>query len=287
MGLLDSLQSTIGGDGLLAGLPSSWSAQAPNPQPALDEQRFLREIAQDPAEGFGVAMAPDPFGPSPGPAIPAAPGASGFGAGAKPATMPFAGAFPALPVQSQQPASAPASPQAAPGSRIGRAPSAAAAGPMDLTPQNDQPAQDQSPPPGATNFLGLQPYRISNALQSIARGGSLLGAIKGDYDDKVSQQAQAQNLTAKALLAKGVDPQAVAAATAPGNGDLLKTLIAQAYGPQPVQSLGNGYIYNPATGQTQRAFPPGAQPLGRAHAPRKPSPGQSASRGGVAATRGP
>jgi hypothetical protein len=65
-----------------------------------------------------------------------------------------------------------------------------------------------------------------------------------------------QNVTAKALLARGIDPQAVNAAVQPGNGELLKNLIAQAFGPQMMQSPDNGIVYPPNTGNVERAFRP-------------------------------
>jgi hypothetical protein len=109
MGLLDQ------SGGLLNGLPASWQYQ--NPQDELDKKQLLRDLMQNPMEGFGPPPAPSPFGPIPQIAPKPAPGvfdtgASGMagGAGVSPAvlmprTAPFSlGGPPQQPVQPQQPA---------------------------------------------------------------------------------------------------------------------------------------------------------------------------------------
>jgi hypothetical protein len=100
------------------------------------------------------------------------------------------------------------------------------------------------------------------ALANVQNGplGMLLGGIAGfagmGQPTPQQQQAQIQNLTARALVAKGIDPQVAIAAVQPGNGEMLKTLIAQSYGPHPAENLGQGYIRDPLTGKVTRAYTP-------------------------------
>lgn len=94
------------------------------------------------------------------------------------------------------------------------APAAAPAAPANPLAQAVQPAR---------TFLD----RTADALQSISRGGSLTGAIRGQYDDSTSKASQVANVTAQALLKAGVNPNLVTAAVQPGNGELLKSLFTQ------------------------------------------------------------
>jgi hypothetical protein len=112
--------------------------------------------------------------------------------------------------------------------------------PVAAPSQPGAPMQSAQAAPPPTNLFGMQPYRITEALQSLSRGGSLSGAIRGEYDDPRAQQARAQNLTARALLAKGIDPLAVSAAVQPGNTEMLKALIDQAYGKGALLHAGAG-----------------------------------------------
>ena len=108
-----------------------------------------------------------------------------------------------------------------------------------------QQAPDQGPGIGDRLMAGFQGLAAPSSGGLI---GHLAGAVGG-----LAGQPTAANLTAKALLAKGVDPVAVQAAIA--NPELLKTLITQTYGPQTVQSLGNGYIAD-KSGKITRAYEP-------------------------------
>jgi hypothetical protein len=86
--------------------------------------------------------------------------------------------------------------------------------------------------------------------------GALLGGVAGIAG---MGQGSVDNQTAKALLAKGVDPQTVQAAIA--NPELMSTLIKQTYGPHNIQSIGDGYVYDPQSNKVVRAYTPEKQPL--------------------------
>jgi len=86
--------------------------------------------------------------------------------------------------------------------------------------------------------------------------GAILGGVAGVAG---MGQGSVGNQTAKALLAKGVDPQTVQAAIA--NPELMSTLIKQTYGPHNIQSIGDGYVYDPQSNKVMRAYTPEKQPL--------------------------
>lgn len=135
-------------------------------------------------------------------------------------------------------------------------------------PQNAQPTQGQLPPqqplqapqitaptPGVSDRLiaGLQGFaNAKGLLPALANGIS--GIATGQRSDPVGIAQQSANMTARALLAKGVDSAAVQAAIT--NPELMKTLITQTYGPQTVQSLGNGYVWDPKKGAAVKAYEP-------------------------------
>jgi hypothetical protein len=159
-------------------------------------------------------------------------------------------------------------PQAMQGNNSPRPPDGAqrpAAAPSQ--PSAPMPAAQVAPP--ATNLFGMQPYRITEALQSLSRGGSLSGAIRGEYDDPRAQQARAQNLTARALLAKGIDPLAVSAAVQPGNTEMLKALIDQAFGKGSLIHAGAGKAFADKETAPAKAVP---QPLPRQQPAALPAP---------------
>lgn len=119
------------------------------------------------------------------------------------------------------------------------------------SPANSQPTQGQGLPAAAPSSAAPNPLaalssigsgignRLLNSTQSFANSGNAISAlgngiaslITGNREDPTgraeSQQAQIANVTARALLAKGVDPSVVAAAVQPGNGELLKSLFTQ------------------------------------------------------------
>lgn len=115
-------------------------------------------------------------------------------------------------------------------------------------------AQPAYAPQGGGNFLD----RINAGLQSIGNGGSLIGALTGNFTDPVTKTNQALNMTQQALVARGVDPQVAQAAAL--NPELMKTLVTQTFGPRNIQSLGDGYVYDPRTEKVVRAFTPDKAP---------------------------
>lgn len=133
--------------------------------------------------------------------------------------------------------------------------SSAAPGPGPAMPA---PAPVQAPqmPAGGnawSNFFN----RGADALSSLSQGGSLLGAVRGQYDDPLSQQTRISNQTARALIAKGVPQDVAIAAVQPGNTELLKTLIDRSFGaPKPPTVIGEGHIWNPQTNKVEQAYEP-------------------------------
>jgi hypothetical protein len=124
-------------------------------------------------------------------------------------------------------------------------------------PVTAQPAtQPPTPGPGIGNNLmaGYENLRHGGGLI-----GSVVAALTGQRNDpygvQLQQQQQAANLTARALVAKGVNPQIALAAVAPGNTEFLKTLVTQTFGPQPVTPLGQGYVAD-KNGNVRRAYEP-------------------------------
>lgn len=122
--------------------------------------------------------------------------------------------------------------------------------PIASPPQNIAPAPaPASPFGGAAGFFN----RLGDGLQSVAQGGSLQGAITGNYTDSKTQAANVANVTARALIANGVDPQIAIAAVQPGNAEFLKTLVTQNFGQAPhsqeTDKDGNVWDVNTQTGQ--------------------------------------
>lgn len=99
--------------------------------------------------------------------------------------------------------------------------------------------------------------RVNAGLQSLGNGGSIIGALTGNYTDPVTRGNQALNMTQQALVARGVDPQVAQAAAV--NPELMKTLVSQTFGPKTVQSLGDGYVAD-KDGNIRRAFTPDKAP---------------------------
>jgi hypothetical protein len=217
--------------------------------------------------------------PAPAPAAPIAPVTPSFGAGASPIFATPPGSTPGNPAlpgaappavtaddgeEDPSAANAPASPIAIGNYQMSRVGSQAAFTPDPAAlPANSQPAQGQglpgraaAPSSGIGNLVsGYQNFmnRAADGLQSVAKGGSLLGAVRGQYDDPSAKASQVANMTARALIAKGVDPQAAIAAVQPGNTEALKTLWNQAFTQgahaQETDKDGNIWDVNKQTGQ--------------------------------------
>jgi hypothetical protein len=114
-----------------------------------------------------------------------------------------------------------------------------------IQPANTAPA----PQPAATNPL----LKAATALHSIAQGGSLYGAVTGQFDDPKSVQRQDAQKQFAALVSLGFSPQAAQiGATDP---EARKVMIAQKLGPQTLTSLGQGYVAD-KNGKVTRAYTP-------------------------------
>lgn len=104
---------------------------------------------------------------------------------------------------------------------------------------------------------------LMTGYQNIKHGGGLIGSIvaavtgKRNDPEGVAQQQQAQiaNMTAKALVNKGVSEEVAIAAVQPGNAELLKHLLTQVYAPKTLTSLGEGYVAD-KEGNIKRAYTP-------------------------------
>jgi hypothetical protein len=118
----------------------------------------------------------------------------------------------------------------------------------DISAQSRQPAMQPTLPqlPG------------TSILDRIGNPNGLIARLRGTDDHTVAlqQQRQTQNLTFKALVAKGVDPQVAMTAVSPGNTEMLKNLIDENFKAKTPMSIGGGYIYDPGTGKTTRAYEP-------------------------------
>lgn len=100
-------------------------------------------------------------------------------------------------------------------------------------------------------LAGLQSFANTNTGGLIGKIVNGVGGLAtGERTDPTSQ---ANNLTARALLAKGVPPAVVQAAIV--NPEVMKTLVTQTFGPQTVTPLGQGYVAD-KTGKVTRAYEP-------------------------------
>jgi hypothetical protein len=290
MGFLDDIIAQQSGGGMLGGLPAAWQYQ--NPESLTPEQKQMMALVgtQNPDQaGFNplpastgafptsgaapIAGLLPPLGQAPAPAAPT------FGAGASPTlfanppgTTPGNPAMPpgAAPAaddgEEDAPAANPSANAAASPLPIGNyqmprlGPAAAFTPDPAALPANAQPAQGQlpaaAPSSGIGNLIsGYQNFmnRAADGLQSVAKGGSLLGAIRGQPDDPAAKASQVANMTARALIAKGVDPSVASAAVQPGNTEMLKELLKTAFtaGTHSTETDKDGNVWdvNKQTGQ--------------------------------------
>lgn len=115
-------------------------------------------------------------------------------------------------------------------------------------PTNAQPAQGQLPiqqpqqPQGFGGFL----QSLNENFQNLGNGGSLIGALTGQSPT---------NQTAQYLVSKGIDP-AVAKSIVADPATLRAVLPhVLGFGEQKAPtSLGNGYVWNPATKRVEQAY---------------------------------
>jgi hypothetical protein len=153
--------------------------------------------------------------------------------------------WPAGPVGAPTNANAQAPAQSAPAPRAG-APAPGA--PLSMAPP--APATDSGPSFGDRLSAGLQSMGHSAGLTS-GIGNLIRGFQTGQRQDP---DAQASNATMRALQAKGIDPGIIQAAMA--NPEIMKQLVATNFGPRTVQSLGEGYVYDPRSGKAVRVYEP-------------------------------
>lgn len=253
----------------LQALIAQIKGQAPTPQDA----GAYGSMGVDPSATYQPAAPQSPFPEQPQQA--AAPPPSGFGATApfsfagpgsmnvNPASIQPSQAPQPAPQPTPAPAVPPAvasamasAPQASPiavGSyQMPRVGSADDFEPEDDIPANANPAQGQLPagsPQPAPFSLGGAASGIGDRLGLATKGflgnmasgpiGALAGGlgalVTGKPTDAGSIEAQKVNLTARALAAKGVSPDIIAAAAS--NPDLMKTLITQNFGPDKFQHV--------------------------------------------------
>lgn len=163
--------------------------------------------------------------------------------------------------------------------------------PTDVSAQSRQaPQQPMALPPafgrGASGAGFLD--RVNAGLQSIGGGGSVIGALTGNYTDPASTASRYQNVTLQALVQRGVDPAtAVAAIT---NPEIMKALLPQLMPPQKFEKVGPGEsLYSVGgAGNAGKATPivsggPEKPPAGYQYVdPKDPSKGLAAIPGGPA-----
>lgn len=289
MGFLDDIISQQSGGGMLGGLPASW--QYTNPDSLTPEQKQMMALVgtQNPAQvGFNpLPASTDAFPangtapitgllPSPGQASAAAPT---FGAGASPTlfanppgstpgnpALPAAAAPVVAADDDEEDAPAPtanASPIGVGGYQMPRIGPAAAFAPnppaTDISAQRRLPAAPVAAPasPGILQHIGaaLNSIGAPNSLFHNVVTNPINALITGQTQAETakSNQDQVANMTARALIAKGVDPQVAIAAVQPGNGEALKDLFKQALTggthTQETDKDGNIWDVNKQTGQ--------------------------------------
>lgn len=170
-----------------------------------------------------------------------------------------------MPVNSPSPldtARWPQGPVGAPGNAqasMSQGPQAPMGIPQPNPPPVIQAQQPQQPEGDGRLMLGLKGFLGNMAGGPVgALAGGLGAAITGQPTDAGSIQAQQQNMTARALIAKGADPTIVQAAAR--NPTLMAELIKQNFGPQTVTPLGNGYVWDQRAGKAVKAYEPDAKP---------------------------
>lgn len=281
MGFMDDIISQQSGGGMIGGLPATWQYQNPETLTPIQKQMMGIVGTQNPRDvGFNpLPTAPGAFpvnGAAPIAGLPQAPTVAPPTFGGTPSPVLFANppgstpGNPALPnpvaaAGDDEEDDAPPAKLAAPigvGSyqmpRIG--PAAAFAPDPAALPVNAQPAQGQGLPgmPAPTQSVG---DKLMTGYQNLHHGGGLIGSIVATITGKrndpsgiaVEQQSQVANMTARALIGKGVAPEVAIAAVQPGNGEVLKELLKTAFAAgthtQETDKDGNVWDVNKQTGQ--------------------------------------
>jgi len=106
-----------------------------------------------------------------------------------------------------------------------------------------------APQPAAPNPL----LKMAAGLHNIANGSSIYGAVTGNPDDAKSTQQRQLQQQQNAYAGMGFSPQEATGMAI--NPEFAKALIAQKFGPQAVQNLGQGYVAD-KNGKITRAYTP-------------------------------
>jgi hypothetical protein len=96
--------------------------------------------------------------------------------------------------------------------------------------------------------------KAADGLESVAHGGTLLGALRGQPTDARSVQQRQLKAQYDAYVGAGIPPQIAQLAVL--NPEAGKVLIEKALGPNTVQSLGSGYVWDPRQGKAVKAYEP-------------------------------
>lgn len=255
------------------------AAPAGPPQGIIGLNSPFGDVA--PAAAVAAAQAAALQNAAPAPSAPLAPA---FGAGAQPifATPPGAPGSLSAPAaappvvaasdddddETPAPAPAQASPIAVGGYQMPRLGPAGAFTPSPAAlPANAQPAQGQVPPAAPASPGGGILQHIGAALNSVGAPNSLFhnvitnpvnALITGQTQADVAQanQAKIANVTAQALVNKGVSREVALAAIQPGNGELLKALWEANFKSKDPMNLGSGYVLRPGAAKAERLFTP-------------------------------
>lgn len=116
--------------------------------------------------------------------------------------------------------------------------------PSQANAQMQPAAPVQAPQAAPSNFLSS----LNANFQSMGEGGSLIGALTGQAPN---------NQTAQFLVSKGIDP--ALAQSIVKDPATLRSILPQVLGfgeQKAPSSLGDGYIWNPATKKVERAYTP-------------------------------
>lgn len=270
-GLLDFLKRNIAGNEPSDSFADRWNANSQGtPSAAIDSAGYM----PTPSPGFSDSFA-DRFN---APRLPSAAFTSANYAPALSQGFPDAQGAPSVPAPQNaiDAATAPLNaPQASPIAvgnynmpRVGNATLFAPPQDNAALPPNAQPTQGQGLPVPDAPAAPSAPGGFMTAYQNFRNGGGLIGSIAAGmtgqrtdpYGQAQQQQAQVANVTARALIAKGVDPQTAIAAVQPGNAEMLKQLMTQAFNQgqftQETDKDGNVWNVNKLTGEKKIEYQP-------------------------------
>ena len=146
------------------------------------------------------------------------------------------------------------------GNTIAPAPQAAPALQQPMAPAMPQQQAPQQPAqPSAMDGIGSH---LMAGLQNFSHGGALIPAVvngltglaTGQRTDPQGIAQQNLRLQFQALIHAGIPQDKALLAVI--NPEFAKTIIPQAFGPQTVQPLANGYVWDPRQGKAVQAYEP-------------------------------